>query len=169
MIGSKTWRKGLDAVRPALPPPPTLWCLFLHTEAAESEQSLGFWWEQFWRAMLLIPVKSLFGELLRTSFLQCDKVQGSSCGIPHVVRGNSREGGSFARTMSHRVGSRQGNKISVWAGGLVLKLFAAGVNALVWWLAWWAEDRTKRCIPQVKLLPLKTATILATNLIWVFF
>lgn len=34
------------------------------------------------------------------------------------------------------VGSRRWDKTGVWAGGLVLKLFTAGINALVWWLGW---------------------------------
>lgn len=36
------------------------------------------------------------------SFLQRDEVQGSSCGTPSVVCGNSREVVSFSRTMSPR-------------------------------------------------------------------
>lgn len=51
--------------------------------------------------MLLTSVQ-ISGELLRMGFLQCDEVQGSSCGTPSVVCGNSRDVVSFSRTMSQR-------------------------------------------------------------------
>lgn len=48
--------------------------------------------------------------------------------------GDSRGGVHVQGLQATGVGSRQQDKIGTWAGGLVLKLFAAGVNALVRWL-----------------------------------